>query len=76
MIAPLALIQVRTSDEDLRGLLTCGHWGAWTFPQSSTWDFPMDEQSCPTCGDARYFDLRLQVALLNEQEIPAEQVQS
>ena len=72
-------MQMKPNDmggHDLRGLLTCGHWSTWTFECSSTWDFPMDEQTCTTCDDARYFDLQLQAQLLNDEVIDAEAVEA
>lgn len=48
----------------VRGLLSCGHWTEWRHLYSSTWDFPMELQSCATCGD-RYLDVELQARLLD-----------
>ena len=41
MMLPEILLQIRQGERpydvpDMRGMLTCGHWSAWTFGASST----------------------------------------
>jgi len=52
-----------TPEEFLCPLLTCGHYGDPIFEASSQWDFPHEARKCPTCGEERQMDLRLQIYL-------------
>jgi hypothetical protein len=51
-------------EEFQRVLLTCGHYSRPIFNASSQWDFPDDEHRCPTCGQARQWDLRVQAEVM------------
>lgn len=57
---------MRHPEQYQRPLLSCGHYDRPTFECSSQWDFPHDEHVCPTCGETRQWDLRLQAAILAE----------
>lgn len=73
---PLELVEFGWDAEALteperypRPLLSCGHYDRPTFECSSQWDFPHEEHVCPTCGETRQWDLRVQIALTaNETE--------
>jgi hypothetical protein len=45
-------------------LLTCGHWSSPISDCSSRFDFPYESDKCPTCGEERQWDVRLQAARL------------
>jgi hypothetical protein len=51
-------------EEFSRPLLSCGHYDRPVFEGSSQWDFPHDEHVCPTCGETRQWDLRVQAAII------------
>lgn len=55
---------LRHPEQYLRPLLSCGHYDRPTFQFSSQWDFPHDEHVCPTCGEERQWDLRVQAAII------------
>jgi hypothetical protein len=48
----------------LCALLTCGHYSSAVHEYSSDWDFPADSHICPTCGEDRQYDLRVQAILM------------
>jgi hypothetical protein len=54
---------VRNPERYPRPLLSCGHYDRPTFESSSQWDFPSDEHVCPTCGETRQWDVRVQAAI-------------
>lgn len=52
-------------------LLTCGHWSSPISDRSSHFDFPDEPVKCPTCGEERQWDVRLQARLhqmINEED--------
>ena len=75
---PTALVIVEDRNDGygthryLRPLLTCGHFGDGIFEASSDWNFVDESRTCPTCGQDRQMDLRLQAAVVDNTEIPAE----
>ena len=57
-----------TTMTGLCGLLTCGHFSGPVHEASSVWDFPDEAHGCPTCGEDRQLDLRLQAALVADDD--------
>lgn len=50
--------------EFTRPLLSCGHYDVPVFNSSSQWDFPHDPRICPTCGEERQWDVRVQALIM------------
>lgn len=50
----------------VRCLLSCGHWSDPISNRSSHFDFPEEAHDCPTCGEERQWDVRLQAYCYGE----------